>query len=189
MQCTVLMNINCTLRDFLLGQYLEGFTSSKSLPELKIDWKRHYLEGISQKVCKQEVKNTLYYFFFSDVSRENCVFVFHLGETLYSAYISPLTESRFTLIQLLERPGIELSIKECSVLLCLSIFIFQFQMNHKKNPESNLLEISRWNSAQPRSCKAFGLNHIHSQKKTVSRASSGANQDRKQLPSIYSLQI
>lgn len=96
---------------------------------------------------------------------------------------------RFTLTQLLERPGIELSIKECSILLCLSIFIFQFQMNHKKNPESNLLEISRWNTAQPHSCKAFGLNHIHSQKKTVSRASSGANQDRKQLPSIYSLQI
>lgn len=64
MQCIVLMNINCTLRDFLLGQYLEGFTSSKSLPELEMDWKRHYLEGISQKVCKQEVKNTLYYFFF-----------------------------------------------------------------------------------------------------------------------------
>lgn len=188
MQCTVLMNINCTLRDFLLGQYLEGFTSSKSLPELKIDWKRHYLEGISQKVCKQEVKNTLYYFFFLMSHERTVCSCFILGKRFIVLTFHHL-RIRFTLIQLLERPGIELSIKECSILLCLSIFIFQFQMNHKKNPESNLLEISRWNSAQPRSCKAFGLNHIRSQKKTVSRASSGANQDGKQLPSIYSLQI
>lgn len=80
MQCTVLMNINCTLRDFLLGQYLEGFTSSKSLPELKMDWKRHYLEGISQKVCKQEVKNILYYFFFLMSHERTVCSCFTLGK-------------------------------------------------------------------------------------------------------------
>lgn len=37
----------------------------------------------------------------------------------------------------------------------LNICIFQFQMNHKKKLEFNLLEISRWNSDQPFSYKAI----------------------------------
>lgn len=36
-----------------------------------------------------------------------------------------------------------------------NIFIFQFQRNHKKKPEFNLLEISGWNSDQPFSYKAL----------------------------------
>lgn len=36
-----------------------------------------------------------------------------------------------------------------------NIFIFQFQKNHKKKPEFNLLEISGWNSDQPFSYKAL----------------------------------
>lgn len=37
----------------------------------------------------------------------------------------------------------------------LNIFTFQFEMNHKKKIELNLLQISRWNSDQPFSHKGI----------------------------------
>lgn len=39
MHHTLLMNIYCKIIDFLLRKYLEGFPSSKSLLEEKMNWK------------------------------------------------------------------------------------------------------------------------------------------------------